>query len=106
MSRTLHLTVDADGGRLDRFVAERHPELSRSRVQRLGLGLQVAGLRRRDGQGDDLAGADRGRRLGGRSVQSYGTGGDETLDSGPGQLRVSLGDEPVQSTTVGVDCET
>jgi len=34
VSRTLRLTVDADGGRLDRFVAERQ-ELSRSRVQRL-----------------------------------------------------------------------
>ena len=35
MSRTFTLVVDADAGRLDRFVADRLPELSRSRLHRL-----------------------------------------------------------------------
>ena len=35
MSRTFTLVADADAGRLDRFVADRLPELSRSRLHRL-----------------------------------------------------------------------
>ena len=35
MSRTFTLVADADAGRLDRFVADRVPELSRSRLHRL-----------------------------------------------------------------------
>ena len=41
MSRTLSFTTDADGERLDRFLAARCPDLSRSRVQQLIVGGHV-----------------------------------------------------------------
>ena len=41
MSRTLSLTTDADGQRLDRFLADRCPDLSRSRIKQLISGGHV-----------------------------------------------------------------